>query len=29
MIRKAENKDLLILAELARQLWPDHTVEEM
>ena len=29
MIRKAEIKDLTILAELACQLWPDHTVEEM
>ena len=29
MIRKAESKDLLIIAELACQLWPDHTVEEM
>ena len=29
MIRKAEIKDLPILAELARQLWPDNTVEEM
>ena len=29
MIRKAESKDLPILAELACQLWPDHTVEEM
>ena len=29
MIRKAESKDLLILAELACQLWPDHAVEEM
>lgn len=29
MIRKAENKDLPILAGLACQLWPDHTVEEM
>ena len=29
MIRKAEIKDLSILAELACQLWPDHTVEEM
>ena len=29
MIRKAESKDLLILTELACQLWPDHTVEEM
>ena len=29
MIRKAERKDLPILAELARQLWPDNTVEEM
>ena len=28
MIRKAEIKDLAILAELACQLWPDHTVEE-
>ena len=29
MIRKAESKDLPILAELACQLWPDHTVDEM
>ena len=29
MIRKAEIKDLSILGELACQLWPDHTVEEM
>ena len=29
MIRKAEIKDLPILAELACQLWPDHTVGEM
>lgn len=29
MIRKAEIKDLRILAELACQLWPVHTVEEM
>ena len=29
MIRKAERKDLPILAELACQLWPDNTVEEM
>ena len=29
MIRKAETKDLAILAELACQLWPHHTVEEM
>lgn len=29
MIRKAEIKDLPILAELACQLWPDHTVEDM
>ena len=29
MIRKAEIKDLPILAELACQLWPDNTVEEM
>ena len=29
MIRKAEINDLPILAELACQLWPDHTVEEM
>ena len=29
MIRKAESKDLSILAELACQLWPDHTAEEM
>ena len=29
MIRKAEIKDLAILAEQACQLWPNHTVEEM
>ena len=29
MIRKAVIKDLDILAELACQLWPNHTVEEM
>ena len=29
MIRKAEIRNLPILAELACQLWPDHTVEEM
>ena len=29
MIRKAEIKDLAILAELACQLWPDHTIDEM
>lgn len=29
MIRKAKNRDLPILAELACQLWPDHTAEEM
>ena len=29
MIRKAESKDLPILAELACKLWPDNTVEEM
>lgn len=29
MIRKAEIKDSAILAELACQLWPNHTVEEM
>ena len=29
MIRKAENRDLYLLSELACQLWPDHTVEEM
>ena len=29
MIRKAEIKDLPILAELACKLWPHHTVEEM
>ena len=29
MIRKAEIKDLAILAELACQLWPHHTVEGM
>ncbi len=29
MIRKAEIKDLAILAELACRLWPHHTAEEM
>lgn len=29
MIRKAEIKELHILSELACQLWPDNTVEEM
>ena len=29
MIQKAEIKNLPIVAELACQLWPDHTVEEM
>ena len=29
MIRKAGSKDLYTLSELACQLWPDHTVEEM
>ena len=29
MIRKAEVKDLLVVAGLACQLWPDHTVEGM
>ena len=29
MIRKAERKDLPIIVELACQLWPGHTVEEM
>ena len=29
MIQKAEIKDLPVIAELACQLWPDHTVEEM
>ena len=29
MIRKAENRDLYLLSELACQLWPDHAVEEM
>ena len=29
MIRKAEAKDLPMIAGLACQLWPDHTVEEM
>ena len=29
MIRKAEIKDLPIIAELACKLWPDNTVEEM
>ena len=29
MIRKAEMKDLTIIAELACQLWPDNTVDEM
>ena len=28
-IRKAEIKDLTMIAELACQLWPDNTVEEM
>ena len=29
MIQKAENKDLLTLAELACRLWPDNTAQEM
>ena len=29
MIKKAGIKELSIVAELACQLWPDHTVEEM
>ena len=29
MIKQAEMKDLPMIAELACQLWPDHTVEEM
>ena len=29
MIRKAERKDLPIIAELACQLWPDNTAPEM
>ena len=29
MIRKAENRDLYLLSELACQLWPDHAVEDM
>ena len=29
MIRQAVIKDLDILAELACQLWPDHTIDEM
>ena len=29
MIQKAEIKDLPIIAKLACQLWPEHTVEEM
>lgn len=29
MIRKAEMKDLTMIAELACQLWPDNTVDEM
>lgn len=29
MIRKAENKDLPTLAELAGFLWPDHTTQEL
>ena len=29
MIRKAEVKDIPVVAELACQLWPDNTVEEM
>jgi aminoglycoside 6'-N-acetyltransferase I len=29
MIQKAEVKDLTAIAELACQLWPHHTVEEM
>ena len=29
MIRKAEIKDLTMIAELACRLWPDNTVDEM
>ncbi len=29
MIRKAERKDVSVLAELACQLWPDHAAEAM
>ena len=29
MIKQAEIKDLPLITELACQLWPDHTVEEM
>ena len=29
MIRRAEEKDLTILAELSCQLWPHHPMEEM
>lgn len=29
MIQKATMNDLSVLADLACQLWPDHTVEEM
>ena len=29
ILRKAEIKDLAILAELSCQLWPDHTIHEM
>lgn len=29
IIRKAEEKDLTVLATLACQLWPDHTAPEM
>lgn len=29
MIRKAEMKELTMIAELACQLWPDNTVDEM
>ena len=29
MIRKAENKDLPTLAELAGFLWPEHTAQEL
>ena len=29
MIRKAESKDLLILTELACQLWPEHTAGDI
>ena len=29
ILRKAEIKDLAILTELACQLWPDHTIDEM